>query len=124
MVQNKSNIKYARDFLLKKIKDPDLRAYAHTTLVKYEERKVTNFKTVEKTLEKFASNRKTARDAGVKLFNEYVVSDKSLSALKEKLQKNEIKKKIKRSHSQQLGSIQFKFVAFSEKRCTNKNQNM
>ena len=48
MVQNKSNIKYARGFLLTKIKDPDLRAYAHTTLVKYEERKVTNFKTVEK----------------------------------------------------------------------------
>ena len=48
MVQNKSNIKYARDFLLKKIIDPDIRAYAHTTLVKYEERTVTNFCTVEK----------------------------------------------------------------------------
>ena len=43
----KSNIKYAREILLEKIKNPDLRRYAHSTLVKYEDRTITNFKTVE-----------------------------------------------------------------------------
>lgn len=110
-----SNIKYAREILLNKIRNPDLRADAHSTIVLYEERKITNFKTVEKILEKLASKREITRNAGLKLFNQNVISDKTLTTLKEKLQNTEIKKKIKRSSNQQLGSLQFKLVAFSEK---------
>lgn len=43
-----SNIKYAREILLKKIRNPDLRADAHSMIVLYEERKITNSRTVEK----------------------------------------------------------------------------
>ena len=106
----KSNIKYAREILLTKIRNPDLRAYAHSTIVLYEERKITNFRTVEKILEKFASKRETTKNAGMKLFNQNVISDKTLTTLKEKLQNTEIKKKIKRSSNKKLGSLQFKIV--------------
>jgi len=110
-----SNIKYAREILLKKIRNPDLRADAHSMIVLYEERKITNFRTVEKILEKFASKRETTKNAGMKLFNQNVISEKTLTTLKEKLQNTEIKKKIKRSSNKKLGSLQFKIVCFSEK---------